>query len=106
MNTMRVDQRNLTGATVTDGGKTRETQSIGRDGRTASSRSGGAGLDQVELSALSRALYASASSRSSRVDELSPKYRAGRYQPDPAQIGRSMLGDALASSDSSYDPAR
>jgi anti-sigma28 factor (negative regulator of flagellin synthesis) len=98
MTTMRVDQRNLTGAAAAETGKARESQSIGRDGRTESSRSGAAGSDQVDLSPLSRALNASASSRSSRVEQLSAQYQAGQYQPDPADVGKSMVGDALASS--------
>jgi anti-sigma28 factor (negative regulator of flagellin synthesis) len=98
MTSMRVDQRNLTGAAAAETGKARESQAIGRDGRTGSSRSGGAGSDQVDLSPLSRALNASASSRSSRVEQLSAQYRAGQYQPDPAEVSKSMVGDALASS--------
>jgi anti-sigma28 factor (negative regulator of flagellin synthesis) len=97
MKNMRVDQRNLTGAAET--GRSRETQSIGRDGRSVSSTNqGGSGNDRVELSTLSRALTASASSRSSRIDQLTAQYQAGQYQPDPAETSKSMLADALSGS--------
>ena len=97
MNSMRIDQRNLTGAA--EAGRARESQSIGRDGRSiSSSTSGGSGSDQVELSSLSRALSASASTRSSRVEQLAARYQAGQYQPDPAEVGKSMVSDAIAGS--------
>jgi anti-sigma28 factor (negative regulator of flagellin synthesis) len=97
MNGMRVDQRNLTGAAET--GRARESQSVGRDGRSVSStKSGSSGPDQVELSSLSHALNASASSRSARIDQLTALYQAGQYQPDPAQISKSMVSEALAGS--------
>jgi anti-sigma28 factor (negative regulator of flagellin synthesis) len=97
MKGMRVDQRNLTGAAAAEAERARESQSLGRDGRPGAA-SGGAGSDHVELSALSRALNAGASSRSARVQELTAQYQAGQYQPDAAGISRTMVGDALASS--------
>jgi anti-sigma28 factor (negative regulator of flagellin synthesis) len=97
MNTMRVDQRNLTGAA--EAGRAREMQSIGRDGRSISSaNSGGSGSDQVELSSLSRALHASANQRSARVEQLAAQYQGGEYQPDPAEISKSMVSEALTGS--------
>jgi anti-sigma28 factor (negative regulator of flagellin synthesis) len=94
---MRVDQRNLTGAAET--GRAQGSQSIGRDGRSVSSSgSGGSGSDQVELSSLSRALHASASARSSRVEQLAAQYKSGNYQPDPAEISKSMVNDAISGS--------
>src|SRR5436190_16431922 len=97
MRGMRVDQRNLTGAAET--GRAHESQSVGRDGRSvSSSTSGGSGSDQVELSPLSRALNASASSRSARIDQLASQYASGQYQPDPAEISKSMVSDAIAGS--------
>ena len=92
-----MDQRNLTGAAET--GRANEAQSIQRDGRVGSAAtSHGSGSDQVELSALSRALHASASSRSTRVAQLAAQYQAGQYQPDPAQLSRTMVSDALETS--------
>src|SRR5213593_4560636 len=94
---MRVDHRNLTGTSGAETGRPQEAQSITRDGRSGSSAArGGAGADHVELSPLSRALSASASSRSARVAELSAQYQAGKYQVDPAQLSQSMVSDALA----------
>ena len=96
MKGMRVDQRNLTGAAGAETSRAQEAQSIGRDGRAGTPGRGGAGLDQVELSPLSRALSSSAAARSDRVAQLAAQYQAGRYQADPAQVGQSMLADALA----------
>jgi hypothetical protein len=97
MNVMRVDQRNLAGAA--EAGRARESQSIGRDSRpVSSSTSGGSGSDQVELSSLSRALNAGAGARSTRVQQLAAQYQAGQYQPDPAEISKSMVADAIAGS--------
>ena len=94
---MRVDQRNLTGTAGAETGRAQEAHSIGRDGRPGlSGGRGGAGTDQVELSALSRALSSSATARSDRVTQLAAQYRAGQYEVDPAQIGMSMVNDALA----------
>ena len=93
---MRIDQRNLTGAA--EAGRASGSQSIGRDSRSVSSSSGGSGSDQVELSPLSRALNASASSRSARVDQLAAQYASGSYQPDPAEISKSMVSDAISGS--------
>jgi anti-sigma-28 factor FlgM len=97
MNGMRVDNRNLTSAA--EAGRAQESQSIGRDGRPVSStNSGGSGTDRVELSSLSRALHASASSRSARVDQLTAQYQAGQYQPDVAETSKSMVSEAITGS--------
>ena len=94
---MRVDQRNLAGAAATEAERAREAQSLGRGGRSGAA-SGGAGSDHVELSALSRVLNTGASSRSARIEQLTAQYQAGQYQPDPAEISRTMIDDALACS--------
>ena len=99
MSGMRVDQRNLTG-TAAETGRAAESQPSGRGGRAGTAASGGSGADQVELSGLSRALHASASSLNSRVEQLAAQYQAGQYQPDAAAISRSMVGEALGSSSS------
>ena len=97
MRDMRVEQRNLTGAA--DAGRTNEAQSVGRDGRSVSSSSrDGSNSDRVELSTLSKALSASASSRSAKIDQLTAQYQAGQYQPDPAEISKSMVSDAISTS--------
>ena len=97
MKNMRVDQRNLTGAA--EAGRAREAQSIGRDGRSvSSSNQDNSNSDRVELSPLSKALSASASSRSAKIDQLTAQYQAGEYQPDPAEISKSMVSDAISSS--------
>jgi hypothetical protein len=97
MNGMRVDQRNLTG--TGEAGRAQGSQSVGRDGRPVSStNSGGSGTDHVELSSLSHALNASASSRSARVDQLTALYQAGQYQPDAAETSKSMVSEAITGS--------
>jgi hypothetical protein len=97
MNGMRVDPRNLTGAA--EAGRAQESQSAGRAGRsTPSAISSSYGGDRIDLSSLSRTLDASESARSSRIAGLAAQYQAGQYQPDPAEISRSMVSDAIAGS--------
>jgi len=96
MKDMRVDQRNLTGVAGGETGRAQEAQSIGHEGRPgASAARGGPGADHVELSALSRALSSGAATRSQRIAQLAAQYHAGQYQVDPAQLGQTMVSDAL-----------
>jgi anti-sigma28 factor (negative regulator of flagellin synthesis) len=93
---MRVDDRNLTGAAAAETGRTQGAQPLERSGRTSVAVGrGGAGSDQVELSALSRALQSSDSSRNARVEQLTAQYQAGQYRVNVAQVSHSMVSDAL-----------
>ena len=96
MELMRVDQRNLMGTSGAETRRAQESHAIGPDGRVgASGVRGNSAGDQVELSALSRALSSSATARSARVAELAAQYEAGQYHVYPAQVGRAMVVEAL-----------
>lgn len=97
---MRVNDRILTGTTPAESGRTQESQKLNRSqgttsGTGASDKSG----DQVEFSstlgALSRAMSADGSARSSRVQALAAQYQSGDYQPDSAATARGMISEAL-----------
>jgi anti-sigma28 factor (negative regulator of flagellin synthesis) len=95
-----VNGQNLTGATAAESGRAQETERSSRSqgapaGTTATDKTG----DRVELSntlaTLSRALSASGSERSSRVQALAAQYQSGNYQPDSAATARGMISEAL-----------
>jgi anti-sigma-28 factor FlgM len=94
---MRVNDQNLTGASVGGAGRTNETERAER-ASGASARAAGRG-DRVELStgmgSLSRALASDQSGRSEKVRELAAQYQAGRYRPDAAQTSRAIVAEAL-----------
>ena len=97
---MRIDDRNLTGASPAESGRAQETQKSNRSqgvrtGTAATDKTG----DRVELSStletLSRALSANGSERSSRVQALAAQYQSGNYHPDSAATARGMVSEAL-----------
>jgi len=97
---MRIDGQNLTGATPAESGRAVETEKSNRSqgvqtGTSATDKTG----DRVELSStletLSRALSASGSERSSRIQALAAQYQSGNYYPDSASTARSMISEAL-----------
>jgi anti-sigma28 factor (negative regulator of flagellin synthesis) len=98
---MRVDNLNLTGTTAAQTGRTQETEKSNRDpgaqtGAAATDKTN----DRVELSStlatLSRALSASGSERSSRVQALAAQYQSGNYHADSLATARGMVSDALS----------
>lgn len=97
---MRVENRNLTGATAAESGRAQETEKFNRNqgvqtGTGAIDKTG----DRVELSStlatLSRAMSANSSERASRVQALAAQYQSGNYQPDSAATARGMVSEAL-----------
>ena len=97
---MRIDDRDLTGASPAKSGRTYGTQkpNHGQSVQTETATTGQVG-DRVELSStletLSRALSASGSERSSRIQALAAQYQSGNYYPDSASTARSMISEAL-----------
>jgi anti-sigma28 factor (negative regulator of flagellin synthesis) len=97
---MRVNDRNLTGTSPAASGRAQETQKLNRNEGvrpgTAATDKGG---DRVELSStlerLSRAMSASGSERSSRVQALAAQYQSGNYHPNSAATARGMVSEAL-----------
>jgi anti-sigma28 factor (negative regulator of flagellin synthesis) len=95
---MRVDDRNLTGTAASGAGKTAEASQVERHGREDPGARGGSGTDRVELSALGRALNASAASREHRITQLSALHQAGRYAVDPQRVGKALVQEGLQES--------
>jgi hypothetical protein len=77
---MRVNNRNLTGATPAESGRAQKT-------------------GKVELSSaletLSRAISTFGSERCNRVQTHAAQYRSGSYHPDSAAVARGIVSDAL-----------
>src|SRR5271157_3987575 len=97
---MRVTDRNLAGTSPAESGRAQETQKLNRNqgaqnGTAATDKTG----DRVELSstleALSRALSANGSERSSHVQALAGQYQSGNYHADSAATARGMVSEAL-----------
>jgi anti-sigma28 factor (negative regulator of flagellin synthesis) len=97
---MRVNDRNLTGATPAESGRAQNTEKLDRNqgvraGTAATDRTG----DRVELSStletLSRAMSAYRSERSHRVQALAGQFQSGSYHPDSAATARGMVPEAL-----------
>ena len=97
---MRVDDRNLAGATPAQSGRTQQTGKSTRNqavptGTAAADRTG----DRVELSTtletFSRAMSAFGSERANRVQALAAQYQSGGYHADSAATARGMVSDAL-----------
>ena len=59
-----------------------------------------AGADRAELSGragkIAHALSADAEKRAAEVERLRLEVLAGKYNPDPAEIAKGIVGDALA----------
>jgi hypothetical protein len=95
---MKIYDRNLTGASAAETGRTAETQETGFASNGALEAKGDG--DRVELSRtlgrLSRTLSAYAEDRSAVVQTLAERYRSGRYQADSMTIGRAIISETLA----------
>jgi len=97
---MRVNDRNLTGATA-EFGRTQESQKTecsASSGAQSTSRS--AQGDQVELSGalgrLSQALNSQGTERAARVAALTAAYRSGSYQPNAMGASKGLVSEALS----------
>jgi anti-sigma28 factor (negative regulator of flagellin synthesis) len=98
---MRVEDRNLTGTSAAQAGKSAELQEVDRNAELKGTESRWTSRsDQVELSGLagrlSRALSISAAERMSRVEELSAQYAEGRYEVDSFAVSRAILDEMRA----------
>jgi len=97
---MKVYDRNLSGASAAEAGRTQEAQQPNRSeqARAGSSRTGSE--DRVELSGtltrLSQALSAFGTSRASRVQALAAQYQSGNYSPDSLATSQGMVSEALS----------
>jgi hypothetical protein len=97
---MKIDDRSDLGGIASPG--TKGPAGTEGAGRTEGSRGAGqTGGDRAELSGragkISHALSADAAERAATVERLRLEVAEGRYRPDPAEISRAIVGDALAS---------
>jgi hypothetical protein len=99
---MKIYDRNLTGTSAAETGRTQESQNLSRTGTGKSATSSGVGgsPDRVEFSGtlgrLSRALSTFDSSRASKVQALAVEYQSGNYKPDSAATSRGLVTEALS----------
>jgi hypothetical protein len=97
---MRVDDRNLTGATPAESGRAQGTEKSNRNQAvpTGTAATGETG-DRVELSStletLSRAMSAFGSERANRVQALAAQYRSGSHHANSAATAGGMVSEAL-----------
>ena len=97
---MKIYDRNLTGASAAEAGRTQDTQNLSRAGKDKSATAVNSASDRVELSGslsrLSQVLSASDSSRASRVQTLAAQYQSGNYKPDPMATSKGMIAEAMS----------
>lgn len=101
---MKVNDPNLnglqTGGLGSGGvGRTEGAGAPERSGTRQTRRGGDTGADQVQLSNLSRQIQAAGvepPERLARIDKLREDFAAGRYQPDPRAVSRSLIADAMS----------
>ena len=96
---MRIDDRSDLSGVSSPGAK--GTSGVGASsGHEAGRGVDRAGSDHAELSGLagkiSRAAGLEAEQRAANVERLRLEVAAGRYNPDPADISRGVVNDALA----------
>jgi anti-sigma28 factor (negative regulator of flagellin synthesis) len=96
---MRIYDRDLTGTTSAETGRSQETQRADRDTTAASKQSSSSSGDRVELSSglaiVSRALAAYGSNRGQKVQQLTEQVQSGTYNPSSMAISQSMVAQAL-----------
>ncbi len=97
---MRIYDRDLTGASAPESGRSQETQRPDRETTTAPPAPAGGSGDRVELSSglasVSRALASYQSDRSGKVQGLAVQYQAGSYQPSSLGASQGMVAEALS----------
>jgi hypothetical protein len=97
---MRIYDRDLTGTTASESGRSQEAQRTDREASTTSSQPGGTQGDRVELSSglasVSRALSAYGSDRAGKVQQLAAQFQSGDYQPSSLAISQGMVAQALS----------
>ena len=97
---MRIYDRDLTGTAAAESGRSQETPRTDRETAPASSASGSATGDRVELSSglasVSRALGSYHSDRAAKVAVLTAQYQSGEYQPNSLATSQSMVSEALS----------
>jgi hypothetical protein len=101
---MRVEDRNLNGATGLQPGRTQEPQPADSSGSVAEGQSSGtAGGDRAEISSLagriSDALALHSAGRTQRIQKLAQDFKAGRYSADYRATSSAVISDAVERKD-------
>ena len=101
---MRIDDRNLNGATGPQSGRTQEAHSADGLAPAAGTQSSGAvGADRAEISSLagrvSDALTLQATERAQHIGKLAQEFKMGRYSVDSRTTGRAVVQEALGAKD-------
>ena len=96
---MKIDDRNDLSGISTSGAKgAGGVEGAGR--REGNRKADGTGTDRAELSGLagkiSRAVGLEAEQRAANVERLRVELASGVYKPDPADISRGIVKDAIA----------
>jgi hypothetical protein len=98
---MKVNDRDLTGASAAESGRSQETQKLDRGTSSRSATAAEGTGDRVELSStlshLSRAIAAHGADRAGRVQALTTQFQSGQYRPSSRATSQSMVADALSS---------
>jgi anti-sigma28 factor (negative regulator of flagellin synthesis) len=96
---MRIYDRDLTGTTSAEAGRSQETQKADRDTTATSTQSSSSTGDRVELSSglavVSRALSAYGTDRANKVQQLTEQVQSGTYNPNSMAISQSLVAQAL-----------
>jgi hypothetical protein len=94
---MKINDSNINGLASSGIGKAQEADAASR-GRGKNVSGSDSAPDRVELSNLSASLRAEDSEspeRAALVDKLAADYAAGRYNPDPLEVSKKIIADAL-----------
>jgi hypothetical protein len=96
---MRIDNGYLAGTQASQANRAAESQELEQAGRQRADATGAAGSDRVELSALAHriagVLEAAEARQAGRVRELARAYQSGRYEPQPHEVSRAVVAEAL-----------
>ena len=100
---MRIYDVNVMGTSAADSSRTQETQRAERDGRPATTGTGGArndAGDHIELSttlnALGRAMSTYGTDRAAKVQALAAQFRTGNYSVNSLATSQAMISAALS----------
>jgi anti-sigma28 factor (negative regulator of flagellin synthesis) len=95
---MKVSDSTLSQTAASRLGKAHESEGVAGGARKDSAGRLQDG-DQVQLSNLSgrllEMLRADSADRTARIERLAADYKAGRYQADPVEVSRGIIGDAM-----------
>ena len=96
---IRIQNDQISDVAASSAGRIDQAGSPLAGGRTGT-RSG-IGGDSVEVSSITESISTAISTenanRGDRVSQLAALYAGGRYNPDPAEVGKAIVANAIAS---------